>query len=50
MTSFVCSSAVPVKARTGIPEKREKRNQFYSLVSAYFYLIWSFSLYAGLTS
>ena len=31
MTSFVCSSAVPVKANTGVPEKMMKRNQFYSL-------------------
>ena len=31
MTSFVCLSAVPVKAKTGVPEKMKKRNQFYSL-------------------
>ena len=31
MTSLVCSSAVPVKANTGVPEKMKKRNQFYSL-------------------
>ena len=38
MTSFVCLSAVSVKAKTGIPEKIKKRNQFYSLVFAHLYL------------